>query len=155
MRLSRYLLPTLKELPSDADTPSARLMLRSGMIRKVASGLYEWLPFGLRALRNVERIVREEMDAAGGQEVWLPTLQPKELWMESGRWQAYGKEMMRLKDRKDGEFCLAPTAEEVDLQGLRPNYECRAIRYDKVFIKGDKTIIRSSRCLIKRRNVKI
>ncbi|HMU95301.1 MAG TPA: proline--tRNA ligase, partial [Elusimicrobiota bacterium] len=113
MRLSRYLLPTLKELPSDADTPSARLMLRSGMIRKVASGLYEWLPFGLRALRNVERIVREEMDAAGGQEVWLPTLQPKELWMESGRWQAYGKEMMRLKDRKDGEFCLAPTAEEV------------------------------------------
>lgn len=113
MRLTRFLLPTLKELPSDADTVSAQLMLRAGMIRKVASGLYEWLPFGLRALRKVERVIREELDAVGAQEVWLPTLQPKELWQESGRWQAYGKEMMRLKDRKDGEFCLAPTAEEV------------------------------------------
>ncbi len=113
MRLSRCLLPTLKEVPADADTPSARLMLRAGMIRKVASGFYEWLPFGLRALRNVERIVREELDRVGGQEIWMPTLQPKELWQETGRWQAYGKEMMRLKDRKDAEFCLAPTAEEV------------------------------------------
>ncbi|MBL0057705.1 MAG: proline--tRNA ligase [Elusimicrobia bacterium] len=113
MRLSRYLLPTLKELPSDADTVSARLMLRAGMIRKVASGLYEWLPFGLRVLRKVERIVREEMDRVGGLEVWLPVVQPKSLWEESGRWGAYGREMMRLKDRKDTEFCLAPTAEEV------------------------------------------
>jgi prolyl-tRNA synthetase len=113
MRLSRYLLPTLKDLPSDADTVSARLMLRAGLIRKVASGLYEWLPFGLRALRNVERIVREEMDRAGGQEVWLPLVQPKNLWEETGRWQFYGKEMLRLNDRKNTEFCLAPTAEEV------------------------------------------
>jgi prolyl-tRNA synthetase len=113
MRLSKYLLPTLKDLPSDADTLSARLMLRSGMIRKVASGLYEWLPVGLRVLRKVERIVREEMDRAGGQEVWLPVVQPKELWEETGRWQFYGREMLRIKDRKDTEFCLAPTAEEV------------------------------------------
>lgn len=113
MRQSKYLLPTLKELPADADTMAAKLMLRSGMIRKVAAGLYEWLPFGLRALRKVEKVVREEMDRIGGQEVWMPTLQPAALWQESGRWQVYGKEMMRLKDRKDAEFCLAPTAEEV------------------------------------------
>lgn len=113
MRLSRFLLPTLKDLPSDADTVSARLMLRAGMIRKVASGLYEWLPVGLRVLRRVERIVREEMDRIGGQEVWLPVVQPKNLWEETGRWQQYGKEMLRLRDRKDTEFCLAPTAEEV------------------------------------------
>jgi prolyl-tRNA synthetase len=113
MRQSTYLLPTLKELPSDADTVAAKLMLRAGMIRKVAAGLYEWLPFGLRALKKVERVVREEMDRINGQEVWLPTLQPASLWEESGRWQVYGKEMMRLKDRKDAEFCLAPTAEEV------------------------------------------
>lgn len=113
MRQSKTLLPTLKELPADADTASARLMLRAGMIRKVAAGLYEWLPVGLRALRKVERIVREEMDRAGGQEVWLPVVQPKDLWAESGRWQVYGREMLRFKDRKDTEFCLAPTAEEV------------------------------------------
>jgi prolyl-tRNA synthetase len=113
MKLSKYLLPTLKELPADADTVAAKLMLRAGMIRKVAAGLYEWLPFGLRALKKVEKVVREEMDRIGGQEVWLPTLQPAALWQESGRWQVYGKEMMRLKDRKEGEFCLAPTAEEV------------------------------------------
>ena len=113
MRLSRYLLPTLKDLPSDADTVSARLMLRAGMIRKVASGLYEWLPVGLRVLRKVEKIVREEMDRVGGQEVWLPVVQPKDLWEETGRWQLYGREMLRIKDRKDTEFCLAPTAEEV------------------------------------------
>lgn len=113
MRLTRFLLPTLKDLPSDADTVSARLMLRAGMIRKVASGLYEWLPVGLRVLRRVERIVREEMDRIGGQEVWLPVVQPKNLWEETGRWQQYGKEMLRLRDRKETEFCLAPTAEEV------------------------------------------
>jgi prolyl-tRNA synthetase len=113
VRLSRYLLPTLRELPADADTVSAKLMLRAGLIRKVAAGLYEWLPFGLRVLKKVEQIVREEMDRVGGQEVWLPVLQPKSLWEETGRWQVYGKELFRLKDRKDGEFCLAPTAEEV------------------------------------------
>lgn len=113
MRLTQFFLPTLREPPSDADTVSAKLMFRSGMIRKVASGIYEWLPLGLRALRKVESIVRREMDAIGGLEVWLPVVQPKELWMETGRWQVYGKELLRFKDRKESEFCLSPTAEEV------------------------------------------
>ncbi len=113
MKLSKYLIPTLKELPADADTLSARLMLRAGLIRKVAAGLYEWLPLGLRVLKKVEQIIREEMDRVNGQEVWLPVLQPRELWDETGRWQVYGKELVRLKDRKDTDFCLAPTAEEV------------------------------------------
>ena len=113
MKLSRYLIPTLREAPSDADNVSAQLMQRAGMIRKVASGIYDWLPLGLRALRKVERIVREEMDAAGGQEVWLPVIQPKQLWEETGRWGIYGKELLRIQDRKNAEFCFAPTAEEV------------------------------------------
>ncbi|MBI4346389.1 MAG: proline--tRNA ligase [Elusimicrobia bacterium] len=113
MRLSRYLIPTLREAPSDADNVSAKLMQRAGMIRKVAAGIYEWLPLGLRVVRKVERIVREEMDRIGGQEVWLPVIQPKELWEETGRWKVYGKELLRIKDRKAGEFCFAPTAEEV------------------------------------------
>jgi prolyl-tRNA synthetase len=113
MKLSKYLLPTLREAPHDADNASAQLMQRAGMIRKVASGIYEWLPLGLRSLRKVERIVREEMDAAGGQEVWLPVIQPKAFWEETGRWGVYGKELLRLKDRKNAEFCFAPTAEEV------------------------------------------
>jgi len=106
------LIPTLREAPSDADIISAKLMIRSGMIRKLASGLYEFLPLGIRALRKVENIIREEMDAAGGQEVVLPLIFPKELWIETGRWNVYGKELFRLKDRKEAEFCLAPTAEE-------------------------------------------
>jgi prolyl-tRNA synthetase len=113
VRLSRYLLPTLREAPSDADNVSAQLMQRAGMIRKVASGIYEWLPLGLRALRKVESVVREEMNRIDGQEVWLPVIQPKQLWEETGRWGVYGKELLRLKDRKDAEFCFAPTAEEV------------------------------------------
>ncbi|OIO09152.1 MAG: proline--tRNA ligase [Elusimicrobia bacterium CG1_02_63_36] len=113
MRLSSYLLPTLRQAPSDADNASAQLMQRAGMIRKVSSGIYDWLPMGLRALRKVEKVVREEMDRAGAQEVSLPVIQPKELWMETGRWPVYGKELLRIKDRKDAEFCFAPTAEEV------------------------------------------
>ena len=112
MYFSKLYAPTLREAPSDADIISAKLMIRSGMIRKVASGLYEFLPLGLRALRKVENIIREEMNAADGQEVILPLLFPKELWIETGRWNVYGKELFRLKDRKDAEFCLAPTAEE-------------------------------------------
>ncbi len=88
-------------------------MFRAGMIRKVASGIYDWLPLGLRTLKKVERVVREEMDGVGGQEVWLPTIQPKELWEETGRWKIYGKELLRIEDRKKAEFCYAPTAEEV------------------------------------------
>ena len=113
MRFSKSFIPTLREVPSDAETISHQLMLRSGLIRKLAAGLYEWLPAGLRVLKNVEQIVREEMNRVGGQEVWLPQLQPKALWEETGRWGVYGKELMRLKDRKDSDFCLAPTAEEV------------------------------------------
>lgn len=113
MKLSRFFLPTLKDNPTDADALSAKLMIRSGMIRKVASGLYEWLPLGLSVLKKVENIIREEMNRIGGLEVWLPQIQPKELWEETGRWGIYGKELLRLKDRKDAEFCFAPTAEEV------------------------------------------
>jgi len=112
MYFSKLYAPTLREAPSDADIISAKLMLRSGMIRKVASGLYEFLPLGLKALRKVENIIREEMNAADGQEVVLPLIFPKELWIETGRWNVYGKELFRLKDRKEAEFCLAPTAEE-------------------------------------------
>lgn len=113
MKLSNYYIPTLKEAPKDADTLSAKLMIRAGLIRKLASGLYEWLPLGLRVLKKVENIVREEMDKAGACEVWLPVVQPKELWEESGRWTFYGKELLRFADRKEAEFCVAPTAEEV------------------------------------------
>lgn len=113
MRLSNYYIPTLKEAPKDADTLSAKLMFRAGLIRKASSGIYEWLPLGLRVLKKVEQIVREEMDRAGGGEVWLPVVQPKELWEESGRWTLYGKELLRFEDRKKAGFCLAPTAEEV------------------------------------------
>ncbi len=113
MRLTKTFLPTLREVPSEAETISHQLMLRAGLVRKLAAGIYEWLPAGLRALKRVEQIIREEMNKVDGQEVWLPQLQPKNLWVETGRWNVYGKELMRLKDRKDAEFCLAPTAEEV------------------------------------------
>ncbi|MDR3256195.1 MAG: proline--tRNA ligase [Endomicrobium sp.] len=112
MFFSKMFIPTLREAPSDADIVSAKLMIRSGMIRKLASGLYEFLPLGLRVLRKIENIIRQEMNAAGGQEVSLPLIFPKDLWLETGRWNVYGKELFRLKDRKDAEFCLAPTAEE-------------------------------------------
>ncbi len=112
MYFSKSFIPTLREAPSDADNVSAKLMLRAGMIRKLASGIYEWLPLGLRVLKKVENIIREEMNAINGNEVWLPLLLPKDLWMETGRWNIYGKELFRLKDRKDSEFCLGPTHEE-------------------------------------------
>jgi len=113
MKLSQYFVPTLREAPQDADAVSAKLMLRAGLIRKLGSGTYEWLPLGFRVLKKVEQIVREEMNRVGGQEVWLPVIQPKELWCETGRWGVYGKELLRITDRKDAEYCFAPTAEEV------------------------------------------
>ncbi len=113
MRTSRLLLATLKETPADAEVISHRLMLRAGMIRKLASGLYTWLPLGLRVLRKVETIVREEMDRAGAQELLMPIVQPAELWQESGRWEDYGPELLRLKDRHQRDFVLGPTHEEV------------------------------------------
>ncbi len=113
MRASQYLIPTLKETPADASVISHQLMLRAGMIRKLASGLYSWLPLGLRVLRKVERIVREEMDRSGAQEVLMPVVQPAELWQESKRWEQYGPELLRVKDRHSNAFCLGPTHEEV------------------------------------------
>lgn len=113
MRASQYLIATKKETPTDAEVISHQLMLRSGMIRKMAAGLYNWLPVGLRVLRKVENIVREEMDKAGAQEVLMPVVQPAELWEESGRWQQYGPELLRIADRHERSFCLGPTHEEV------------------------------------------
>ena len=113
MRYSQYLLSTLKETPADAEVVSHQLMMRAGMIRKVAAGIYSYLPLGLRSIRKVEQIVREEMNRAGAIELLMPMVVPAELWQESGRWEQYGKELLRMKDRKDAAFCLGPTHEEV------------------------------------------
>ncbi|EKT58267.1 proline--tRNA ligase [Providencia burhodogranariea] len=113
MRTSKYLLSTLKETPADAEVISHQLMLRAGMIRKLASGLYDWLPTGVRVLRKVENIVREEMENAGSIEVSLPVVQPADLWQESGRWEQYGPELLRFTDRGERPFVLGPTHEEV------------------------------------------
>ncbi len=113
MRQSALLLPTLKEDPADADVISHRLMLRAGLIRQLASGLYTWLPLGLRVLRKIETIIREEMNRSGAQEVSMPVVQPAELWIETGRWQKMGDEMLRMQDRHERDFCLGPTHEEV------------------------------------------
>ncbi len=113
MRATQMLIATLKETPADAEVISHQLMLRSGMIRRLTSGLYTWLPLGLKTLRKVERIVREEMDRAGAQEVLMPAVQPAELWQESGRWEQYGPELLRLKDRHQRDYCVGPTHEEV------------------------------------------
>lgn len=113
MKTSQYLLATTRETPADAEVISHQLMLRAGLIRRLAGGLYTWLPLGLRVLRKVENIVRQEMDRSGAQEVLMPVVQPAELWQESGRWQQYGPELMRMPDRHQREFCLGPTHEEV------------------------------------------
>jgi len=113
MRVSRFPLQTLKEVPSDAEIPSHQLMLRAGLIRKLAAGLYTWLPLGLRVLRKVERIVRQEMDRSGALEVLMPAVQPAELWQESERWFKYGAELLRMQDRHGREFCFGPTHEEI------------------------------------------
>ena len=113
MRASRYLITTKKDSPADAEVISHKLMLRAGMIRKVASGLYSWLPLGLKVFRKVENIVREEMDRSGALELMMPVVQPADLWQESERWNQFGPELLRIKDRHDREFCLGPTHEEV------------------------------------------
>ncbi|NGO89078.1 MAG: proline--tRNA ligase [Halomonas sp.] len=113
MRASQLLIATLKETPADAEVISHQLMLRAGMIRRLTSGLYTWLPLGLRTLRKVEAIVREEMNRAGAQEVLMPAVQPADLWQESGRWEQYGPELLRLTDRHDRDYCVGPTHEEV------------------------------------------
>ena len=113
MRTSRLLLATEREDPSDAEIVSHRLMIRAGLVRRLAAGLYTWLPLGLRVLRKIEDIVRDEMDRAGAQEVLMPAVQPAELWMESGRWDHFGPELLRLRDRHERDFCVGPTHEEV------------------------------------------
>ena len=119
MRYSQLFIPTLKETPAEAEVTSHKLMIRAGMIRKLAAGIYSTLPLGLRVLRNVENIIREEMNATGAQEVFLPCIQPAELWQESGRWKLYGKDLLRIKDRHDRDFCFGPTHEEVITDILR------------------------------------
>ena len=113
MRLSQYPINTLKETPGEAEVISHQLMLRAGLIRRLAAGLYTWLPMGLRVLQKVERIVREEMNRAGAFELVMPVVQPAELWQESGRWSVYGPELLRFKDRHERDFVAGPTHEEV------------------------------------------
>jgi prolyl-tRNA synthetase len=113
MRTSQYLLCTQKETPADAEVISHQLMLRAGMVRKLAAGLYTWLPSGLRVLNKVANIVRDEMNKAGSIEILMPVVQPADLWQESGRWEEYGPELLRIKDRHSRDFVLGPTHEEV------------------------------------------
>src|SRR5450432_3104765 len=113
MRLTQGFIPTIKETPNEAQIASHRLMLRAGLVRQTSAGIYAWLPLGLRVLRNIERIVREEQDASGAQEVLMPTIQSADLWRESGRYDAYGPEMLRIKDRHDREMLYGPTNEEM------------------------------------------
>lgn len=122
MRASQFFMPLLKETPSEAQIASHRLMLRAGMIRQLGAGIYNWLPMGLRVLRNIENIIREEMDASGAIEVLMPTLQPTELWRESGRYDALGKEMLRFPDRAERELLYSPTCEEVITDIVRSNF---------------------------------
>ena len=119
MRWSRYFLHTLREVPADADVISQKLMMRAGLIRKVAAGIYTYLPLGLRSIKKLETIVREEMNRAGAVELLMPAIQPAELWVESGRWQKYGRELLRMKDRHDRDFILGPTHEEVITETVR------------------------------------
>ncbi|MBU0688055.1 MAG: proline--tRNA ligase [Gammaproteobacteria bacterium] len=113
MRVSNFFISTLKEAPAEAELPSHRLMLRAGYIRKLASGLYTWMPLGLRVLRKVEKVVRDEMDNSGGIELLMPAVQPAELWQETGRWDVFGPQMLKIRDRHDHQFCFGPTHEEV------------------------------------------
>ncbi|MEE1544820.1 MAG: proline--tRNA ligase, partial [Alphaproteobacteria bacterium] len=112
MRLSQYFLPTLKENPSEAQIVSHRLMLRAGMVRQSSAGIYSWLPLGFRVLKKIEAIVRQEQDRAGCQELLMPTIQPADLWRESGRYEDYGREMLRITDRHERDMLYGPTNEE-------------------------------------------
>ena len=113
MRSSQFFISTLKEAPSDAEIVSHKLMLRAGLIKRLAGGIYTWMPVGLRVLRKIENIVRQEMDRSGAIELAMPAVQPAELWQESGRWEKYGPELLRLKDRHQRDFVIGPTHEEV------------------------------------------
>ena len=127
MRVSQFFLTTLKEAPAEAELASHKLMLRAGLIRRLGSGLYTWLPLGLRVLRKVENIVREEMNAAGAIELLMPAVQPAELWQESGRWEQFGPQMLKIKDRHERDFCFGPTHEEVITDIVRA-VKCKSYR---------------------------
>ena len=131
MYASRFFISTLKEAPSDAEIVSHKLMLRAGLIKRLAGGIYSYLPMGLRTIRKVEAIVRGEMDAAGAIELLMPVVQPAELWQESGRWEKYGPELLRVKDRHQRDFVVQPTSEEVITDIARRNSRatssCRSI----------------------------
>ena len=143
MRYSRLLAPTIKETPAEAEVVSHKLMLRAGMIRKVAAGIYTYLPLGLRVIQKVSQIVREEMNGAGAQEILMPVVVPAELWRESGRWDLYGKELLRLKDRHDRDFCFGPTHEEVVTDVVRK--EVRSYRQLPVNLYQIQTKFRDER----------
>ena len=119
MQLSKYPLLTYKETPTDAELISHQLMLRAGLIKKLASGLFSWMPIGLRVLRKIEQVVREEMDRSGAYEVSMPAIQPADLWKETGRWEAYGNLLLKMEDRHGRLFCFGPTHEEVITDILR------------------------------------
>ena len=126
MRLSRYYLPVLKETPAEAQIASHRLMLRAGMIRQEGAGIYAWLPLGFRVLKKIEQIVREEQDRSGAVEMLMPTIQSADLWRESGRYDAYGKEMLRITDRADREMLFGPTNEEMITEIFRSAFRHHA-----------------------------
>ena len=121
MRLSQYFLPTLKENPIDAKIVSHQLMIRAGMVRQTSSGIYSWLPLGLKVLNKISNIIRDEIDKSGCLEILMPTIQPSELWLESGRYNDYGKEMLRIKDRHDRDLLYGPTHEEIVTDIFRKN----------------------------------
>ena len=131
MRFSEFGLTTLKEVPAEAEIVSHQLMLRAGLIRRLASGLFTWMPIGVRVLRKIEAIVREEMNRAGAHELLMPSVQPAELWQETGRWDKYGPLLLRMSDRHDREFCYGPTHEEVITDIARRELRSRltSIRY--------------------------
>src|SRR5579864_2841774 len=143
MRCSQFYIPTLKTAPADAEVVSHRLMLRAGMIRQLTSGIYTWLPLGLRVLRKVEAIIRLEMNRIGGQEILMPHLQPAELWEESQRWEAYGPELLRITDRHRRQFCFGPTHEEVVTQLLR--HELRSYKQLPLILYQIQTKFRDER----------
>ncbi|MDJ0701351.1 MAG: proline--tRNA ligase, partial [Woeseiaceae bacterium] len=138
MRFSRFGLTTLKEVPAEAEIVSHQLMLRAGLIRRLASGLFTWMPIGLRVLRKVENVVREEMDRAGALELLMPAVQPSELWQETGRWDQYGPLLLRMHDRHDREFCFGPTHEEVITDVARRelrSYKQLPVNYYQIQVK--------------------
>ena len=138
MRLSRYFMPTLREAPADAQIVSHQLMLRAGMIRQEAAGIYAWLPLGFRVLKKIEQIVREEQDRAGALELLMPTLQLADLWRESGRYDDYGAEMLRITDRHERELLYGPTNEEMITEIFRPTSSpTRACRSTSIIFNGN------------------